>query len=57
MLNKVYGIKQYTLQYQTTGSNQAIEIKGVKEKELDPFVKEKGKRTQGYCKKKKKKWQ
>lgn len=45
------------LQYQTTGSNQAIEIKGVKEKELDPFVKEKGKRTQGYCKKKKKKWQ
>lgn len=54
MLNKVYGIKQYTLEDQTTGNNQAIEIRRVKEKELDPFAKEKGKHTQGYCKKKKK---
>lgn len=40
--------------YQTTGSNQAIEIRGVKEKEFDPFAKAIGKRTQGCCKKKKK---
>lgn len=45
------------LHYQTTGSNQAIEIRGVKEKEFDPFAKAIGKRTQGYCKKKKKKMQ
>lgn len=55
MLKKVYGTKQYTLEYQTTGNNQAIEIRGVKENELDPFAKEKGKHNQGYCKKKKKK--
>lgn len=40
--------------YQTTGSNQAIEIRGVKEKEIDPFAKAIGKCTQGCCKKKKK---
>lgn len=50
-------IKKYTLEYQTTGNNQAIEIREVKEKELGPFAKEKGKHTQSYCKKKKKKWQ
>lgn len=41
--------------YHTTGSNQAIEIRGVKEKEFDPFAKAIGKCTQGCCKKEEKK--
>lgn len=45
------------LEYQTTGNNQAVEIRSVKEKVLDRFAKEKGKHTQDYCKEKKEKWQ
>lgn len=41
--------------YQKITSNQAIEVRRVKEKEFDSFAKTMGKCNQGYCKKKKKK--